>query len=101
MENDKKIDKYLPIGSVVLLKNAKKKLMITGFFVVTIESPDKTFDYSGCLYPEGMISSKESLVFNHEQIEKIFSLGYSDEEEVEFKKELEKTIIEINNQNKE
>ena len=24
---------YLPIGSVVLLKGAKKKLMITGFYV--------------------------------------------------------------------
>lgn len=73
-------EKYLPIGSVVLLKEAKKRVMVTGFVAQSQETGNKIFDYMGCLYPEGIISSEQNLLFNHEQIDKIFYLGYSDEE---------------------
>ena len=73
-------EKYLPIGSVVLLKDAKKRIMVTGFVAQSQETGDKIFDYMGCLYPEGIISSEQNLLFNHDQIDKIFYLGYSDEE---------------------
>ena len=73
-------EKYLPIGSVVLLKDAKKRVMITGFAAKGKETGDKMFDYMGCLYPEGVISSEQNLLFNHEQIDKIFYIGYIDEE---------------------
>ena len=53
-------EKYLPIGSVVLLKNATKRLMVTGFLVSSKEFPEKVFDYSGCLYPEGIITSEQT-----------------------------------------
>ena len=43
----------LPIGSVVLLKEEKKKIMITGFASVSPDTGDKVYDYSGCVYPEG------------------------------------------------
>ena len=46
--------KLLPIGTVVYLKDGKKPLMIIGFCAM---SDSKVFDYSGCLYPEGVISS--------------------------------------------
>lgn len=85
-------EKYLPIGSVVLLKNATKRLMITGFYVKSDENEEKTYDYVGCLYPEGILSSKENCVFNHEQIDKIFFLGYSDDEEKKFKEMLNKVV---------
>ena len=62
--------KYLPIGSVVLLKDATKKVMITGFCVLPQEG-NNVFDYCGCIYPEGMISSEQNCLFNHNQIEKI------------------------------
>lgn len=73
-------EKYLPIGSVVLLKDAKKRVMITGFAAKGKETGDKMFDYMGCLYPEGVISSEQNLLFDHEQIDKIFYIGYIDDE---------------------
>lgn len=79
--------KFLPLGTVVLLKNAKKRVMITGFCVISEENK-RVFDYTGCVYPEGVLTSKQSLVFDHDQIEKIFAIGYSDDEEKEFKKKL-------------
>lgn len=85
-------EKFLPLGSVVLLKNATKRLMITGFYVKADENDEKTYDYVGCLYPEGVISSKENCVFNHEQIDKIFFIGYSDDEEKSFKEKLNKAV---------
>ena len=85
---NQKYEKYLPIGSVVLLENGTKKLMITGFLIKTDSIPDKIFDYSGCLYPEGIISSKANILFNHEQIKQIYAIGYSNEEEKAFKEKL-------------
>ena len=77
----------LPIGSVVLLKEATKRIMITGFCVKSDED-NELFDYAGCLYPEGLISSRENLLFNNDQIGKVFFVGYSDEEEKHFKQAL-------------
>ncbi len=85
-------DKYLPVGSVVLLNGGSKKLMITGFCTVTNEQPDKMFDYCGCLYPEGIIRSDQNCVFNHDQIKEVFFIGYDSQEEVEFKKKLDSML---------
>lgn len=73
-------EKYLPLGSVVILKEAKKKLMITGYRMKAIETPDKIYDYCGCIHPEGTISSELTCVFDHSQIEKVFFTGYVDKE---------------------
>ena len=91
-------EKYLPVGTVVMLKNGKKRIMITGFACKTSES-DKIYDYCGCLYPEGFISSDQNLLFDHEQIESISFIGLIDEEEKQFKTILKETIQ--NNQNSE
>lgn len=85
-------EKYLPIGSVVLLKNAKKRIMITGFAAKGKETGDKVFDYLGCLFPEGVISSDKNLLFNHDQIDKLYYIGYSDKDEKEFKLKLQEYI---------
>lgn len=76
---------FLPIGSVCLLKEATKKVMITGFCVRGQGLEDKVFDYLGCVYPEGVISSDQNLLFNHDQIEKIYFTGFSNEEDKAFK----------------
>ncbi len=88
------LGKFLPIGTVVLLKGGKKRLMITGFCSFDEEKKDKAYDYTGCLYPEGIISSKQMALFNHNQIEKVFYLGLRDEEEQKFKQKL---VVELNN----
>lgn len=83
-----KVEKYLPIGTVCLLKNAKKRVMVTGFVAKGKETGDKMFDYIGCLYPEGVISSDKNLLFNHDQIDKIFYMGYVDDEQKELMNKL-------------
>lgn len=82
MENN-----YLPIGTVVLLKGAEKRIMITGF--CQINADGREYDYCGCLYPEGYMNHNETLLFDKEQIDKIFYVGFIDEEEEEFKKRLD------------
>ena len=92
MNNNSEFKKeFLPIGTVVLLQNGTHRVMITGFCVMSEENGDM-FDYTGVMYPEGMLNSQQSLVFNHKQIKKVFAIGYSDQEEKEFKKELLKTL---------
>lgn len=90
------IEKYLPLGTVVLLKNAKKRIMITGFAATALETKGKMYDYIGCLYPEGVISSDKNLLFDHEQINKIYYMGYKDEEwkktEIKIKEIVEKKL---------
>lgn len=85
MENN---EKYLPIGSVVLLKGGTKKAMITGFCSVAEEDTKKMYDYTGCIYPEGFLDFDQICLFDHNQIEKVYHVGYIDEEEKSFKKEL-------------
>ena len=85
-------EKYWPIGTVVLLKGGKKRAMITGFCSVAQENQDKIYDYSGCVYPEGYLSSNQVCLFDHDQIEKIFFVGFEDEEEKSFKEKLN-TIV--------
>lgn len=85
-------EKFLPIGSVVLLKNAKKRIMVTGFAAKGKETGDKLFDYVGCLFPEGVISSDKNLLFNHDQIDKLYYIGYSDKDEKEFKQKLKEYL---------
>ena len=90
-------EKFLPIGTVVLLKDGQKRVMITGF-CTSSESGDnsKMYDYSACLYPEGIVKSDEILLFNHEQISKIFYIGLRDNEEIEFKQNLKKALEQYN-----
>ena len=92
-------EKYLPIGTVVLLKGGKKRAMITGFCSVAQENQEKIYDYSGCVYPEGYLSSNQVCLFDHSQIEKIFFLGYEDEEEKVFKDKLNKIVASIEDDN--
>ena len=91
--------KLLPIGSVVMLQNGKKEVMITGFYIVTEKEPNTIYDYCGCMYPEGTITSEQNLVFNHNQIVKILHIGYINENEKNFKHKLSNAIDKIEKNN--
>ena len=93
-------EKYLPIGTVVLLKGGKKRAMITGFCSVAQENQEKIYDYSGCVYPEGYLSSNQVCLFDHDQIDKIFFVGYEDDEEKAFKEKLNSIVNSIENKPK-
>ncbi len=88
-------EKFLPVGTVVLLKGATKRIMITGFASVSPDTGDKIFDYSGCLFPEGFYNYNEVCIFDHNQIEEVFHLGLVDEEETTFKTELKVKFEEL------
>lgn len=87
-------DKYLPIGTVVLLKGGTKRLMIIGFCAKPV-GEETEYDYTGCLYPEGIISTDNVALFNHEQIEQVYNVAYTDQEEMEFKKNLKELVSKV------
>lgn len=78
------INDLLPVGSVVLLKEGEKRLMITGILQIDDEGKGDSYDYLGVLYPEGYIGEEAQYLFNHVDIEKISFRGYEDAERDEF-----------------
>lgn len=74
---------YLPIGTIVLLKNTKKRLMIYGRKETHLESK-QVFDYIGCLFPEGYIDDDFVFFFNEDQIGEVIHLGLKDPEDEAF-----------------
>lgn len=79
-------EKFLPIGTVVLLKNGEKKVMITSCLVLANLKEKKIFDYGGCPYPEGIADSKVGIGFNHADIKEVVYPGYEDNEYKMFNK---------------
>lgn len=92
----KDTSKLLPIGSVVLLNNGTKNIMITGFYSVPANDNSKVYDYCGCLFPEGVISSEQNLLFDHNQIMKVLYMGFASPEEKDFKMKLGEIINNTN-----
>lgn len=78
-----KFSELLPIGSVVLLHNAEKRLMIYG-----IGQTDMTnnidYDYIGVVYPEGNMGEGTQFLFNHPDIAQVCFRGYEDDERDRF-----------------
>ena len=68
----------LPLGSVVLVKEATKSLIIVG--TRQKDNEGKKYDYVACLFPEGYINAEMFFLFNHEDIEKVRFVGYIDSE---------------------
>lgn len=84
------LEGLLPIGSVVLLKNSSKRVMIIGVLQQqSVDGEAKLWDYSGCYYPEGYMGPDKSFLFNGEQIDKIYAIGYQDEEQFAFKVQID------------
>lgn len=88
----------LPIGSVVLLKESTRKVMIIGVLQKKLDADgEKVYDYVGCLYPHGHMSPDKNFLFDNEQIEKLYFIGYQDEEQLEFKVKAEALRQQIRN----
>lgn len=75
--------KFLPIGSVVLLKESQKRIMIVGVKQKQANS-DKVWDYSACLYPEGILDPDKLFLFDAGQIERLYFVGLQDGEGLAF-----------------
>lgn len=92
-------EKYLPLGTVVLLEGGTKRVMITGFATASSDDPDLIYDYAGCMYPQGFITSNQTILFDHDQIQKIYHFGLIDPEWVEFQDNLKKFLESLDEQN--
>lgn len=79
-------DRFLPIGTVVMLNGGKKEVMITSYciFPTNVQIKDgqkvaaerRMYEYGGCIYPEGILDSNVSCAFNHNQIAEVLHIGY-------------------------
>ena len=83
-----RIKELLPVGSIVLLKDGEKRLMVSGIMQSDAATNDKEYDYLGVLYPEGHIGEDFQYLFNHEDVVEVFFRGYEDEERTEFLEKL-------------
>jgi len=72
------VKNLLPIGSVVLLKDAEKKLMIVGWLPESDEG--ERHDYIGCFYPEGFVDIEHIFLFNQEDVDRVDFIGFTDAE---------------------
>ncbi|MGN1276879.1 MAG: DUF4176 domain-containing protein [Floccifex sp.] len=79
----------LPLGSVVRLKGATRRIMIVGR-LQNLKNQPELYDYAAVLYPEGLIDSEHFYVFNQEDIDCLFFIGLQDVEEFNYRFELEK-----------
>lgn len=89
-----KIAELLPIGTIVLLKEGEKRLMINGIKQTNANGDGKEYDYLGILYPEGHIGDEFQYLFNHEDISEIIFKGFEDDERNEFITKLAKLYSE-------
>jgi len=72
---------YLPLGSIIVIKGGVRKVVIVARGVgAKINGNMRLFDYSGCVYPDG-ITGEKTLLFNHSEIQKVIFMGYTDEDE--------------------
>ena len=84
-----RIEDLLPIGSVITLKEGKKRLMIFGIIQSIQEDEVREYDYIGVPYPEGNIGQEYQYLFDHADVESVHFRGYEDAERQEFMKNLD------------
>ena len=77
------IQELLPIGSVVRLKEGKKRVMVFGI-KQTDSGTGEEHDYIGVVYPEGNLGEELQFYFEHEAIVDVVFRGYEDAERENF-----------------
>ena len=83
--------KYLPIGSVVSLKETEKMLMIIGLAQQEAQT-EKVWDYSGVFHPEGMMTSANMHLFNADEIQTLHFVGFQNQACINFLDEISKLV---------
>lgn len=79
------LKKYIIIGSVVEIQGTFDKLMIIGY---KPKNPNgEVRDYIACKYPQGIM--EPLIYFNHEDIKKIYYIGFTTEYGNEYKSNLD------------
>ena len=87
----------LPNGSVVVLKDSNRKIMIHARWQgLEGETENRIFDYGACLYPEGTLDANETILFDHENIEYVLFVGYRDIDEFKYLEYIKEQVEEKN-----
>ncbi len=86
------------LGTVVILheKNEKQpdlKLVIVERFILKDKDAKEYYDYKGVIYPFGS-ENGAGFIFNDEDIEELIHLGYQDELDINFIKEMKSKLEE-------
>ena len=83
-------EKYLPVGSIVTLEGANKKLVIIGYFPMSEDQ--KVYDYNACTFPEGVLDASKTIAFNHDKIKEINFMGLQNDEYKNFNLKLSQMV---------
>ncbi|WP_408070257.1 DUF4176 domain-containing protein [Butyrivibrio sp. JL13D10] len=82
----------LPIGSVVSLYGSNSRFMILSTAAVKEDDVKKVFDYCACLFPMGFSDPDSMFMFNNEDIDNVYCVGYLSPEGEEYRKNAERNI---------
>lgn len=80
-------EQLLPVGSVVLLKGADKRVTIIGR-ILSMAGGDKIYDYGAVPYPEGLTDLDSLVFFDTDDIDLLYFVGFQDSEELQFRSEV-------------
>ncbi len=75
---------YLPLGTVLKLKDAEKRIMVVGYRPYDFHDLNDSGDYSAVPFPEGLLSSEKIIIFRNDDIDCIYGYGPLDSESREF-----------------
>lgn len=100
-------DRFLPIGSVVKLKNCDLDLIITSYCIVSLPdnrdeatdekvTKDKVYDYGAYPYPQGILEPKSIILFNRDKIDKVVFLGYETHESNDYLNAMKEALDNFN-----
>ena len=88
------ISGLLPVGSVVSLKNADNlKMMVCGYCARKAGENGHLYDYTGCVYPVGVIQSDQMFMFNQPQIAAVHHVGYLDAAGIQLMAQMEQALL--------
>lgn len=85
---------YLPIGSVVVMKEENIPLMIQGYAFTSGEG-EHVYDYCGSIFPSGFESMENSFCFDQDEIAKVLFTGYIGENSEEFLSFMDEKMKEV------
>ena len=91
LQDIKEFNKYLPVGTVVLVNNNIKTLMIIGYLS---KNENKISDYIAVYYPEGFHGKECLQKFNHDDIVGVLKLGLKFDKQEEYNEFLNNKIEE-------
>lgn len=77
------VEGWLPVGSLVLLKDGDRPVMVTGQMQEEAGT-GSYWDYLGYPYPEGRADASKDYFFNRDMVDGVVFVGYQDEAGLEY-----------------